>query len=122
MHFPDGLFMVAINFWDCNRLYIVPMKRYLAHIFKELSANFPNCINTVSRSRKGLILHNLSYPKTYMLNLSQSRLFIMSKERETYVLKVIDIIQRSMSKIDVTDCSQVFVTDNFEDVLKPTNF
>lgn len=42
-----------------------------------------------------------------MLNLKQSRFFTVSMDRET-----------SMSKTGVTDCSQVFVTDNFQDVLK----
>lgn len=114
--------MVAINLWDCDRFYTVPLKKGLAHIVKELSASFPNCINTVPTANRGLILHYSSYPKVYMLNLSQTKFFITSKERETYLLKAIDIIQRSMSKIDATDCSQIFVTDNFGAVLKTTNF
>lgn len=46
----------------------------------------------------------------------------MSKERETYLQKAIDIIQRCMPVIDVTDCSRVLVIDNFEAELKTNNF
>lgn len=46
----------------------------------------------------------------------------MSKERETYLQKEIDIIQRYMPVIDVTDCSKVLVVDNFEAELNTTNF
>jgi len=93
----------------------------MAHIFKELSVNFPNCINTVFTARRGLILHNMSYQKKLYAKSMPVEALYMPKERETYLLRATDITHRPLSKTDVTACSRVFVTDNFEAVVRTTN-